>query len=212
MAYGYFFQQLRREVLSPELCFGQTLPDHERDARIEFYGANGIGWIARPADGEPSITGDGTTFIRAGRFKKASNMNYALALSRKAERHLKEMVASGETAIGTSARVSLSFEGSGSTEDERAIPASLEERALMRAVEETWEESGKRWKPWAKNGRACRVGKIVLLVDSDTVVPEVRFLNLIYKSPFIDRPLPIGLPPGCCPRVGRMSYCRNYST
>ena len=106
-------------------------------------------------------------------------MNYALAFSRKAERHLNEMVASGETAIGMSARVSLSVEGSGSSEEGQAIPASLEERALMRAVEETWEESGKRWKPWAKNGRACRVGKIVLLVDSDTVVPEVRFLKFL---------------------------------
>lgn len=116
-------------------------------------------------------------------------MNYALALSRKAEQHLNEMIASGETAIGTSARLS-SVEGSGSSEDERAIPASLEERALMRAVEEIWEESGKRWRPWAKNGRACRVGKIVLLVDSDTVVPEVGFSNFIVESLFIDRPLP----------------------
>ena len=100
-------------------------------------------------------------------------MNYALALSRKAEQHLNQMVASGETAIGTSVGVS-SVEVSGPSEDEQAIPASLEERALLRAVEEIWEESGKRWRPWAKNGRACRVGKIVLLVDSDTVVPEVR--------------------------------------
>lgn len=107
-------------------------------------------------------------------------MNYALALSRKAEQHLNEMVASGETAIGTSARVS-SAEGSGSSEDERIIPVSLEERALMRAVEDIWEESGKRWRPWAKNGRACRVGKIVLLVDSDTVVPEVGFFELYFQ-------------------------------
>jgi len=108
-------------------------------------------------------------------------MNYALALSRKAEHHLNEMVASGETAIGTSARVSLSVEGSGSSEDERVIPASLEERALMRAVEDIWEESGKRWRPWAKNGRACRVGKIVLLVDSDTVVPVVRIFEFYFQ-------------------------------
>ncbi len=107
-------------------------------------------------------------------------MNYALALSRKAEQHLNEMVASGEMAIGTSARVSLSVEGSRSSEDEQVIPASLEERALMRAVEESWEEGGKRWRPWAKNGRACRVGKIVLLVDSDTVVPEVVFSELYF--------------------------------
>ena len=163
---------------SPQLYRIQTLPDHERDARLAFYDANGIGWVARPADGEPSASGDGTTFVRAGRFKKASNMNYALALSRKVERHLNEMIATGETAIGMSARVSLSGEGSGSSEDEHALPTSLEERALMRAVEETWEESGKRWKPWAKRGRACRVGEIVLLVDSDTVVPEVGLSEL----------------------------------
>ncbi|KAI9451846.1 glycosyl transferase family group 2-domain-containing protein [Russula earlei] len=150
----------------------RTLPDHERDARLAFYDANGIGWVARPADGEPSSNCDGTTFIRAGRFKKASNMNYALALSRKAERHLSEMIATVETTTGTSARVSFSAEGSGSSEDERVLPASLEERALIRAVEETWEETGKRWRPWAKNGRACRIGQIVLIVDSDTVVPE----------------------------------------
>jgi hypothetical protein len=106
-------------------------------------------------------------------------MNYALALSRKAERHLSEMIATGDTSVGMSARVSLSLEGSGSSEDGHALPASLEERALIRAVEETWEESGKRYRPWAKNGRACRVGEIILLVDSDTVVPEVRLLNSI---------------------------------
>lgn len=166
-----------------QLYLGQTLPDRERDARLAFYDANGIGWVARPADGESSANGDGTTFVRAGRFKKASNMNYALALSRKTERHLKEMTASGETTIGMSARVSLSADGSGSSEDGHALPASLEERALIRAVEETWEESGKRWKPWAKNGRACRVGEIVLLVDSDTVVPEVRVSETYLQFP-----------------------------
>ena len=149
------------------------LPDRERSARLAFYEANGIGWVARPPHGEPSANGDGTTYFRAGRFKKASNMNYALALSRKAERHLNEIIATGEPALAMSARVSLSGEGSGSTEDEQALPISLEERALLCAVEETWEESGKRWKPWAKNGRACRIGEIVLLVDSDTIVPEV---------------------------------------
>jgi hypothetical protein len=110
-------------------------------------------------------------------------MNYALALSRKVERHLNEMIATGETAIGMSARASLSGEGSGSSEDEHALPTSLEERALMRAVEETWEESGKRWRPWAKKGRACRIGEIVLLVDSDTVVPEVVSSGLYLYFP-----------------------------
>ncbi|KAI0261233.1 glycosyl transferase family group 2-domain-containing protein [Gloeopeniophorella convolvens] len=150
----------------------RLLSDRERAARLSFYEANGIGWVARPAHGEASANGDGTTFVRAGRFKKASNMNYALELSRKTERHLNDMIASGDTGPVMSARVSLSGEGPASSEDEQPVPVSVEERALMRAVEETWEQSGQRWKPWAKNGKACRIGEIILLVDSDTVVPE----------------------------------------
>ncbi|KIK67728.1 hypothetical protein GYMLUDRAFT_36478 [Collybiopsis luxurians FD-317 M1] len=58
----------------------------------------------------------------------------------------------------------------------------LEEEALCMAIEEMYSESrtgfggeegkGSGWKPWAANGKAMRVGEIVLLVDSDTVVPE----------------------------------------
>jgi hypothetical protein len=103
-------------------------------------------------------------------------MNYALELSRKAERHLKDMAAAGETSTAMSGRVSLSGEALGS--NDHALSASLEGRALLCAIEETWEESGKRWKPWAKNGKACRIGEIVLLVDSDTLVPEVRLPEL----------------------------------
>lgn len=48
----------------------------------------------------------------------------------------------------------------------------LEERALALAIEETWVASGRRWRPWAANGRNIRIGEYILLVDSDTVVPE----------------------------------------
>jgi hypothetical protein len=190
------------------------LPDRERSARLAFYEANGIGWVARPPDGEPSASGDGTTYMRAGRFKKASNMNYALALSRKAERHLKEMIAAGESTLAMSARVSLSGEGYGSSEDEQALPISLEERALLRAVEETWEESGKRWKPWAKNGKACRIGEIVLLVDSDTAVPEVGFKEFYFYHALVSHACSttVGLPPGCRTGDGGMSHRRHHST
>jgi hypothetical protein len=49
----------------------------------------------------------------------------------------------------------------------------LEERVLQMAVEETVNENGGRWRPWAANGKSIRVGEIILIVDSDTVVPEV---------------------------------------
>jgi hypothetical protein len=50
---------------------------------------------------------------------------------------------------------------------------SLEDQALELAIEETYEETGRKWKPWAKNARSLRVGDLILIVDSDTIVPEV---------------------------------------
>jgi hypothetical protein len=175
--------------------------------------------------------------VRAGRFKKASNMNYALALSLKAERCLEQLmvedaakqqqreqqrqqltgIANGGTTGrsaasqnghqrttsfggGTKARgswsapssvighgtpyrrtsidagVDLRTDGPDADADgeDETVEVSLEDRALQMAIEETWRESGRRWRPWAANGRSCRMGEVVLLVDSDTVVPEVR--------------------------------------
>ena len=48
----------------------------------------------------------------------------------------------------------------------------LEGKALSLAIQEMREESGQKWSPWAVNGCATRIGKIVLIVDSNMVVPE----------------------------------------
>jgi hypothetical protein len=49
-----------------------------REERLEFYRQHGIGFVARPPHGHGG-------FVRAGRFKKASNMNYCLDVSRRVE-------------------------------------------------------------------------------------------------------------------------------
>jgi hypothetical protein len=162
----------------------QLLPPAERSARIAYYANHGIGWVARPPhSNEP----DG--FKRAGRFKKASNMNYALQLSMKLERHLEasinqeksgvRLTASSPTGKSKSPRFSLSTSDGPdpSTEGHENDEMSLEDRALLTAIEEVHEAAGKRegFKPWAANGRAMRIGEIVLLVDSDTIVPEDCF-------------------------------------
>jgi hypothetical protein len=54
----------------------QLLDEAEREKRIAFYADHNIGWVARPKH-EDSPDG----FKRAGRFKKASNMNYGLQVS-----------------------------------------------------------------------------------------------------------------------------------
>ncbi|EKM53202.1 uncharacterized protein PHACADRAFT_259384 [Phanerochaete carnosa HHB-10118-sp] len=164
----------------------------DRDARIAFYANHGIGWVARPKQDDAA---DG--FKRAGRFKKASNMNYGLSLSLIAEKHLEQLQAqeksrpsSSNAGIHRNAREDRQFglqyqdhdgDEQGIVEvqhGENAVSGAsdewedLEEKALMLAIEEVYETSGRRWRPWAANGRACRVGEIILIVDSDTVVPE----------------------------------------
>ncbi|KAJ7489449.1 glycosyl transferase family group 2-domain-containing protein [Mycena latifolia] len=185
----------------------------DRDERLSFYANHNIGWVARPKHDDNS-----GGFKRAGRFKKASNMNYGLELSLKAERHLEVLVASAglgnPSATPTLAdlgaaggpfrappqhRMSLasgfdmrSYTGAGQYgmqyqnregDDHGVIAAAwaegmgsvgedLEERALGLAIEEMYEESGRKFRPWAANGKATRLGEYVLIVDSDTVVPE----------------------------------------
>lgn len=65
----------------------------------------------------------------------------------------------------------LALESSGEKFD--TWERDLEDHALELAIEETYNASGQKWKPWACNPRALRVGDIILLVDSDTIVPEV---------------------------------------
>lgn len=55
----------------------QLLGEKERQKRISFYADHNIGWVARPPH---SSAADG--YKRAGRFKKASNMNYGLQVKK----------------------------------------------------------------------------------------------------------------------------------
>ncbi|KAJ6474591.1 glycosyl transferase family group 2-domain-containing protein [Mycena vitilis] len=189
----------------------------DRDERLSFYANHNIGWVARPKhDDKPG------GFKRAGRFKKASNMNYGLELSLKAERHLDVLVASAglgnpsatptlaelgagmpspgmptrpwaqpvhRMSMGSGFGDTRSYMGSGmygmqyqnrEGDDMGVINGAwdagagedLEERALSMAIEEMYEETGRKFRPWAANGKAARLGEYVLIVDSDTIVPE----------------------------------------
>jgi hypothetical protein len=136
----------------------QIISDADRNERIRFYADNGIGWVARPKH-DDSEGG----FKRRGRFKKASNMNYGLSLSLKMEEFIRRL----ELERAEKASVEDSASSSDGDED-------IEEQALRMAVEEIYEESGRRFRPWAYNAKALRMGEIILIVDSDTIVPEVR--------------------------------------
>ncbi|KAI6026515.1 glycosyl transferase family group 2-domain-containing protein [Pisolithus microcarpus] len=68
----------------------RLLPPEEAAARIKYYATHNIAWVARPGHSyHPKSNPQG--FNRAGRFKKASNMNYALDLSLRLERILEQL-------------------------------------------------------------------------------------------------------------------------
>jgi hypothetical protein len=64
----------------------QLISEELRKERMDFYAAHGIGWVARPKhDNSPG------GFQRRGKFKKASNMNFAMDISCKLEDKLKNI-------------------------------------------------------------------------------------------------------------------------
>ncbi|PVF94594.1 hypothetical protein CPB86DRAFT_776587 [Serendipita vermifera] len=131
----------------------QLLSDEDRELRMQFYANQDIAFVARPPHGQ-----DG--FVRAGRFKKASNMNYGLALSMRMEEILEQLQQQQQ---GNNRNSVNPFGPNGEEEDD------IEERALQMAVDETNGQA------WAKGGRHLRIGEIILIVDSDTQVPEDCF-------------------------------------
>ncbi|TFK95710.1 glycosyl transferase family group 2-domain-containing protein [Pterulicium gracile] len=173
----------------------QLLSAEDRAARIAFYSDHNIGWVARPKHEDK-----GGGFKRRGRFKKASNMNYALDLSLRMEKFIRVLVEERERSRGASPAIVLQqsthlsdvpdssahlphpdYSAISSTS---AYPSmdicsdedrDLEEKALEMAIEEVYEESGKRHRPWAANARSLRVGGLILICDSDTIVPEDCF-------------------------------------
>ncbi|GAC93729.1 hypothetical protein PHSY_001294 [Pseudozyma hubeiensis SY62] len=54
-----------------------VIDDEEKQARLDFYRRHDIAWIARPRHGD--------MFVRAGRFKKASNLNFSMQIAKKYE-------------------------------------------------------------------------------------------------------------------------------
>ncbi|KAK6329930.1 hypothetical protein TWF718_003357 [Orbilia javanica] len=119
----------------------QTMPAEEARKRTEYYRNSNIGWVARPRNGHNG-------FVRGGKFKKASNMNFALGLSLATEDKLMELVREkyGPKPVLT-----------GREEQE------LYSRAMSMAI----KENG-----WAWAGGNIRIGELLLIVDSDTRVPK----------------------------------------
>jgi hypothetical protein len=128
----------------------QLLSTEEAQERKEYYEEHNIGWVARPRHSPKPGAGE-KGFIRAGKFKKASNMNYALSVSTRVEDHLS----------------TVDRPEGWTKEDER----EAYDTALARVIESddghTWAEGN------------VRVGDYILIIDSDTRVPADCFLAAV---------------------------------
>ncbi|KAI6130943.1 glycosyl transferase family group 2-domain-containing protein [Pisolithus croceorrhizus] len=181
----------------------RLLPPEEAATRIKYYATHNIAWVARPGHSyHPKSNPQG--FNRAGRFKKASNMNYALDLSLRLERILEQLQSessssrnssSGTTPSGHNGRVSVStsnfeggvgptpgtyglqYEGRPGNDQALILPyvgplISGGASGTQTPARPVYQESECHHRPWAANARAIRIGALILLVDSDTAVPE----------------------------------------
>ena len=143
------------QVISPEAA----------ESRRQYYADQRVGWISRPKHKEPprkkglwfsssptSGLNEGEEyFIRPGKFKKASNMNYAMAVSVRIEEKL----------------AGVSRHGQWTQQDE--------DREYQKCLAEVIHEDQGRTKAEGN----VRIGEYILLVDSDTRVPGDCFLDAV---------------------------------
>ena len=128
----------------------QLVSEEDARARQDFYEEHNIGWVSRPKH-NPHPADEEKAFLRRGKFKKASNMNYALWVSQRVEDRL--------NAIDRSP--------SWTRDDE----ADAYNEALAEVVK------GDEGRTWADGN--IRMGDYILLIDSDTRVPVDCLLDAV---------------------------------
>ena len=128
----------------------QLMSPEVQQARREFYEEHNIGWVSRPKHTPKPEEGE-RLFIRGGKFKKASNMNYCLSVSSRVEDKL---------AVVDRSQV-------WNKEKENAEYQT----ALAEVIA---EDEGRTM----ADGN-IRIGDYILIVDSDTRVPRDCFLDAV---------------------------------
>jgi cellulose synthase/poly-beta-1,6-N-acetylglucosamine synthase-like glycosyltransferase len=128
----------------------QLLSAEEAKARQDYYDEQQIGWVARPKHNPNPAEGE-KPFLRRGKFKKASNMNYAMRLSVQVEE-----------ALAAQPR----HPGWNQHDENNAYRACLQQLLAEREGE-----------AWADGN--IRMGDYILIIDSDTRVPNDCFLEAV---------------------------------
>ncbi|KAF2475545.1 uncharacterized protein BDR25DRAFT_279672 [Lindgomyces ingoldianus] len=128
----------------------QLLDEDSQRERQDFYDEHNIGWVARPMH-NPHPGQKFRYFMRRGKFKKASNMNYALWTSVEVEEKLANSVR----------------DEAWNQKQENALYALALEQVVAQEEGRTWADGN------------IRIGDYILLIDSDTRVPKDCFLDAV---------------------------------
>lgn len=120
------------------------------EARQAYYELNNIGWCSRPAH----CTEEGDKFfLRKGQFKKASNMNYCLDFAGRVEDEWLRLLAEECQKRGCT-------QGDLTIDDEEELYDQARESQIEKDAGKTWAAGN------------VRMGEVILIIDSDTRVPE----------------------------------------
>ncbi|RMZ67590.1 glycosyl transferase family 2 [Pyrenophora seminiperda CCB06] len=128
----------------------QLLTAEEATERQEFYDEHKIGWVARPRH-DPKAEHSPHPFVRPGKFKKASNMNYGLRISCRVE-ELMDLTTRTED---------------WTSQQEHILYTEAMDTAIAERTNEAWADGD------------IRIGDYILLIDSDTRVPKDCLLEAV---------------------------------
>ncbi|KAI9810459.1 MAG: hypothetical protein M1827_006235 [Pycnora praestabilis] len=126
------------------------LGDEYAQRRINFYKTHDIGWVARPRHNSSPQAGE-KPFLRRGKFKKASNMNYGLMISDTIEQKLSL----------------IERKPSWTQDNERVAYKQCLRDVLKDQTCHAWADGD------------IRIGDYILLIDSDTRIPEDCLLDAV---------------------------------
>jgi hypothetical protein len=141
----------------------QLVSPEQAEARKAYYELHGIGFACRPPHNvtykdekgkqKPLAKDDPAFFERRGQFKKASNMNYCLDFSLRVDEEFEKLLVE-------------ECRSRHCNQEELTVDEEME---LYDAARNTIIElDGGR--TWAAGD--CRMGELILIIDSDTRVPE----------------------------------------
>lgn len=126
----------------------------ERNARLSYYEENNITWIARPKHGDQG-------FIRPGRFKKASNLNFTYEIMRRVE-----------------LRMQQDYPQLFHAETRKPIISNYDDRASWQQYyNNTMQTILKEVHPTADGSGVDQIGEFILMIDSDTRIPADCFMD-----------------------------------